>query len=605
MQYRKDIQILRGVAVLLVVFFHLGFSGFTSGFLGVDVFFVISGYLMAVMYDPAKKVDFFVKRAKRLLPAYFAAVIATLLLAAAITTPSEFDQVAGQAAFAAFFSSNIGFWLDNSYFDKSAFKPLLHLWSLGVEIQFYLCVPLLVWIFQKVRISYFLVLGASALLCFVVVGISPKTAFFWMPLRLWEFLIGFGVAKYLSHIRMSQAPTGRWLGAAALVAIVCIPFFPVHGDAINFFSGHPGLVALLISLATATTLAFGLPVKAESNSVATLLERIGGYSYSIYLAHFPVIVLFLYQPFAGTVLKADTIKQTILLALLVVVASTLLYAFVERPFRSMKKPMAWGVAAVASVLMLIPLGEQLQKLIFPQNELLVYQAWKDRSPYRCGKLARITDPRAISCELTTGLVSPSNRILLVGNSHADAIKTTFSSVAQARGVAVWFMVENTPLMTGGITPTNLVKEAKARKADSIVLHYAPHSLEIGRLVDLLRLAQREGIKVSLVLPVPIWDTGVPAMLLASMHGEAALPVKRLDEYRQTNGSLESGVERLEGLKTYPVAQEFCHPDCRLISSDGRPLYFDSTHLTLTGSEMLRGVFERVVSDVVGREAIAD
>jgi peptidoglycan/LPS O-acetylase OafA/YrhL len=136
MQYRKDIQILRGLSVLLVVLFHLEIAGFKSGFLGVDVFFVISGYLMAVLYNPSKQKDFFLKRAKRILPAYFAIIILTLIACIPLTVPSDYNQVATQAAFATGLSSNIGYWLENSYFDKSAFKPLLHLWSLGVEIQF-------------------------------------------------------------------------------------------------------------------------------------------------------------------------------------------------------------------------------------------------------------------------------------------------------------------------------------------------------------------------------------------------------------------------------------------------------------------------------------
>src|SRR6476619_3575583 len=113
-KYRKDVQILRGIAIVLVVLFHLDIAGFKSGFLGVDVFFVVSGYLMAMMYDPSRKADFFVKRAKRLLPAYFVVVIATLPAATFITTPNDYGQVSNQALFAAFFASNIGFWLDNS-----------------------------------------------------------------------------------------------------------------------------------------------------------------------------------------------------------------------------------------------------------------------------------------------------------------------------------------------------------------------------------------------------------------------------------------------------------------------------------------------------------
>ena len=195
MEYRKDIQILRGVAVLLVVFFHLEIAGFSSGFLGVDVFFVISGYLMAKMYEPSEKMTFFVKRARRLLPAYFAVVLVTVILATFTITPNDYAQVTRQAGFATFLIPNIGFWLENSYFDKAAFVPLLHLWSLGVEIQFYLLVPVLFWIFQKWKAGYVLFLAGSAVLCFIIVGISPKTSFFWLPCRLWQFLIGFGIAR--------------------------------------------------------------------------------------------------------------------------------------------------------------------------------------------------------------------------------------------------------------------------------------------------------------------------------------------------------------------------------------------------------------------------
>lgn len=138
MQYRADIQILRGISVLLVVLFHLGFSSFQSGFLGVDVFFVISGFLMAVLYNHNDVKGFFRRRALRLLPAYYVTIISTVILSTLFVTRNESVQVFEQAYFGSIFASNIGFWFENSYFSNSAFNPLLHLWSLGVEIQFYL-----------------------------------------------------------------------------------------------------------------------------------------------------------------------------------------------------------------------------------------------------------------------------------------------------------------------------------------------------------------------------------------------------------------------------------------------------------------------------------
>ena len=121
LQYRKDIQILRGIAVLLVVLFHLEIGGFKSGFLGVDIFFVISGFLMALLYNPNEKIKFFKRRALRLLPTYFSVTFLTILVAFFVTIPNEFSQLLSQSFYASIFSSNIGFWSANSYFSKIEF----------------------------------------------------------------------------------------------------------------------------------------------------------------------------------------------------------------------------------------------------------------------------------------------------------------------------------------------------------------------------------------------------------------------------------------------------------------------------------------------------
>jgi peptidoglycan/LPS O-acetylase OafA/YrhL len=599
LEYRKDIQILRGIAVTLVVFFHLGISGFSFGFLGVDIFFVVSGYLMALLYDPTDTWDFFSKRARRLLPAYFATVIAALIVAFVVVIPSDYAQVSIQANFAAFFASNIGFWMEASYFDKQTFKPLLHLWSLGVEIQFYLMVPLLSRVFGKSRVTYTLLLVGSALACFAVVGVSPKTAFFWLPFRLWEFLIGFGVAMYADR---HKARDRVYVGLSALIALIFISQLSVDGTALGFLHGQPGVVALLICASTAIVLAFGIPQWMEDAFISRLLVKIGDYSYSIYLAHFIIITLFLYRPFSGTVLKAESGRQTLELLLLICGGAILLYHAVERAFHRNTSPrLIWGAsgAAIVASIAFAQLGLAMQRTMIPPREMLIYQALDDRSDFRCGKVFRVLHPLARSCEISDHISKPTHRVMLVGDSHADAIKRTFTAAAEARNVAVYFMVQNESPKADGFTAQALIREAQSRHIDSVVVHYASAGVESTALNELAQLAQEHSIRMSFIMPVPEWRESIPEALWSHLKVGAALPVQDMNGYRLANAGLIDGLANAD-FRIYETAGVFCRSYCTFVSDNGKPLYFDGGHLTLTGSGLLRGVFDRVIADLDSR-----
>ncbi len=401
MNYRKDIQILRGVAVFLVVLFHLGFVGFNSGFLGVDVFFVISGFLMSVLYDENKKIEFYKKRALRLLPAYFVTIIATLIVSIFIVTPNEYTQVFDQSLFADLLVSNIGYWMQNSYFSKAEFNPLLHLWSLGVEIQFYLLIPVIFYFLKINRFFLWILFLVSISLCFVVVEISTKTSFFMMPLRLWEFFIGYGVAKYLTNKGAIIKNQYSLVGSFFLLVIIAIPIFSVDGEAPSFITGHPGLYALFISLSTGIVLSVGINKVIENSIIGSLLESMGKYSYSIYLVHFPVIVLFLYNPFSGTKLQADSFYDLLWLIAIIISLSYLMYHFVESKLRKIKHINMLLIASPIIIFVIAFLGYFAQGQIFNNKEMLIFDAFKDRSTYRCGKIFRIIHPASITCEITS------------------------------------------------------------------------------------------------------------------------------------------------------------------------------------------------------------
>jgi len=595
MKFRDDIQILRGIGVLYVVLFHLGFESIQSGFLGVDVFFVVSGFLMAVLYDHEDKKGFFLRRARRLLPAYYIVVVATLFASVAFNTLNEIVQVASQSKFAATFLSNVGFWSQNSYFSKDEFNPLLHLWSLGVEIQFYLLVPVIAWFFSKSRYFLYIFLICSFVLCCAVLTISPKTSFFMMPLRVWEFLFGYGVALYLTRDGDIKIEGFRWIGAIGLLLLVSIPFLNVDGESLNVINGHPGLIALSVVAATSIILAFGLPLKVENNIVARGLVVLGRYSYSIYLVHFPVIVIYLSRPFEGTVLDISSMTEMFILLVLISVLSITLYNLVER--RRFDFSIFKFVVTSSSIVFFFAVSLPLLKgALITDDEKKVFNAFQDRSEYRCGKLVRIINPKALFCELTN--VSSSQKpILLLGNSHADSIKTTFMKIASESKKKAFFVVANNPLMAGGLTPKDIINETVSNDINHIIVHFSPNGATPEKLAEFASLAGKKNVDVTFIDPVPVWGKHIPKMMYDQLKkGEKGL-LQTKEDYLAFNEDFFNAIDKIksDNFKRIKLVDYFCKPVCSYKNEQGEPLYFDNGHLTLTGSLVIAPVLERVLN----------
>lgn len=590
MEFRKDIQILRGLAVAFVVLFHLEIAGLSSGFLGVDVFFVVSGFLMAILYQSGETRKFFERRAKRLIPAYLATVIFTLLASLFIVLPSELGQVVTQSIYSLFFANNIGFWMQNSYFSKSDFNPLLHLWSLGVEIQFYLIVPLLVWFFRKSKLLLPATIVGSFAVCIFMVGISPKTSFFMMPLRMWEFLIGFAAAYYLTNGGSVKYKNLNYIGLTGLIALIAIPFMNVDGQSLSRMLGHPSFYALGVCIATVLIIAFGLPEMVTKSFIGKIFARIGDYSYSIYLVHFPIIVLYLYQPFSGTKLYPESYFDKGVLFILIALMSILMHKFIET-----KRINSIGRVYLISVVSLFALtgaAKVVPNIIYTQVEQNIFNGLKDRAPYRCGKLVRITHPGDISCKLNKENFNKS--ILLVGNSHADSIKESFKKVATEHKFNTYFLVSNTPLMDSSVTPKGLIDEALKRKIGHVVLHYSPNSLKVEKLTEVLELAKTNKIKVDLILPVPVYKESIPKTLFLNKS-----KIYDVDTYLSQNAEYFDQLNTLkseyESFSYFEVHPQLCNPSCEVSTVDGKPYYFDSNHLTLTGAKKLQPVFEKILA----------
>jgi peptidoglycan/LPS O-acetylase OafA/YrhL len=571
---RADIQVLRGAAILAVFAFHLWPKSAPSGFLGVDLFFVVSGFLMAWLYDMSRlsASAFYLKRATRILPAYYATILLAVGVGAALLLPHELGDVVKSAFWAVGLAGNVDSWASDSYFDASRFRPLLHLWSLGVEVQFYLLFPLIAWFWRKTPWLVVLGFAASFAACLILAPISPKTPFFMTPFRLWEFGLGFIAAKIaLSRATPDATGLAPWLGATGLAAVAGLVFAPVPETA------HPGFAALAVGCSTAAVLLFGLPGLVLRSAPGRGLAWLGDYSYSLYLVHYPIVCFMLYRPFEGGRIAHPSALQAAAIIAAALAAAVVLHHGLENRFRRVGPRLFWRyqLAGAAAVLALAAAMPAIQWPRFSSAQHRVSAAWTDRGVYRCGKLARILHPSAASCELAHG---DGPTYLYVGDSHADAAKEALVAAGRRRDVTIRMMTQNCAVGRPPCDVATVMNEARLRHARGIILHSATGATTDQALAAIAHQAAMAGVSVTLVEPVPEWRTDVPKALY-----EGVLPVENDQDHPVLPH--ERGFRRLAVRPLFA-----CRPRCDVTDPDGSPLYFDNTHLTLHGGRRMTPVF---------------
>lgn len=338
MRYRPEIDGLRAVAVVPVVLFHGGFQAFAGGFVGVDVFFVISGYLITsiIAQDLGNGrfslIGFYERRARRILPALFLVSLSCFVLAWYFMPPKAMKEFSHSLAAVAAFGSNILFWRQSGYFDTAGeLKPLLHTWSLAVEEQYYMLFPLLLalaWRFGKQRLALLLAILGAISLTLSQWGTThrPAAAFYLLPTRSWELFLGGLLALYLSDSRRQTPTSGPVAQSASLLGLLCIGWSVVAFDRTTSF---PGLNALAPTLGTALVILFATP----STITGTVLGSrpfvsIGLVSYSVYLWHQPLFAFARLRSLSGL-----SPLSSLLAGGLAVGLAYLTWRWVESPFR--------------------------------------------------------------------------------------------------------------------------------------------------------------------------------------------------------------------------------------------------------------------------------
>jgi peptidoglycan/LPS O-acetylase OafA/YrhL len=336
--YRKEIDGLRAIAVIPVILFHAGFESVSGGFVGVDVFFVISGYLITTIIlvelqrGEFSLSNFYERRARRILPALFLVMFACLPFAWFLLLPNDLKDFSESLAAVTVFSSNILFWRESGYFAASAeLKPLLHTWSLAVEEQFYILFPLLLLFSYRygkksILTAVGIIFACSLLLSHWGATTKPAATFYLLPTRAWELLLGAFAAFYLSHHPQKAAPSAL-NQAGSLIGSIFILY------AVLFYDRHtpfPSLYALAPTVGTLLVILFTTKHTFVGRILSTkALVGIGLVSYSAYLWHQPLFAFFRYK-------TIDTITS-IEAGLLITATFSLAYLswkYLELPFRN-------------------------------------------------------------------------------------------------------------------------------------------------------------------------------------------------------------------------------------------------------------------------------
>lgn len=326
---RADIQALRGWAVLTVVVYHSGLMpALKAGYLGVDIFFVVSGYLItalirrAIVAGTFTFAGFYARRAKRLLPAAYVVLSLTAIGAIFVLPPMELREFFLQFLGATTLTSNIVLWTQTGYFaPPAAGKPLLHMWSLSLEEQFYLLVPAaLVLVPRRMWFAGAVLVTVSSLVaCIVFISTKPGAVFYLLPTRAWELAIGS-----LAALWVRNRATDQWLSMAfwpAVIGILVLPFLDIGMP-------HPGAPALLACLATCVILLCG-ETRERRDARLWLPARLGDISYSLYLVHWPLFAL---AANAWVSEVPSHVRMSLLVASFALAA--LLHAAVELPCRA-------------------------------------------------------------------------------------------------------------------------------------------------------------------------------------------------------------------------------------------------------------------------------
>ena len=617
MEYRRDIDGLRAVAVVPVILFHAGFQTFSGGFIGVDVFFVISGYLITSNILSEKSagtfslLTFYERRARRILPALFLVMLACLPFAWLWLLPQDLKSFSQSFVAVSIFASNFLFWRTSGYFDASAeLKPLLHTWSLGVEEQFYILFPLLLmftWRFGKRWIFAMLALTAVVSFAFsqIIVVKDEMFAFFMLPTRAWELLFGGLIAFYLAgNSRFSVSSFTSQVASAA--GLLLLGFYVFAFDKYTSFSGvnalaAPCAAALVIVFATRQTIAGRLLASRPC-------VGIGLVSYSAYLWHQPLLAFARHE-------NHGDLNQWLLVSLFIgsFVIAYFSWRYVETPFRNKnqvgrKYIFAFGGIGVVGFFTLGLLGHFTSgfetRLTEGERRLLAFESYDRVEIYREGSCFLTPEQTFHAFKKECLASNAEGSILIWGDSHAAALSFGLRLINKniiqytTRGCPPLLNAQNywSPHckeindyvvgQIGKIRPTRVVLHANwARHDDTNPFPWIEGTL------DLIRSSSPATI-IHIVGGIPQFEPSLPRLMFYNRKGLDPDVVLKSYIYPDllTLDRKFSELSKKHGVKFHSTIEGLCKEGlCQATAAfngELMPLVWDAGHLTAAGSFLI-------------------
>ncbi len=656
MNYRQDIDGLRAIAVAAVVLFHLGVPGFSGGYVGVDVFFVISGYLISSLIkdkietDRFQLLNFYYRRVRRLLPPLIVTVAGTLFAAAFVLTPDDMIALGRSAVAAVFSLSNFVFYSEAGYWDTvSELKPLLHTWSLGVEEQFYLFWPALLLLLLRPAIRTFYWAGlsllalASATLCIWYTAVDQSAAFYLLPFRVFQFALGALVAPLSGFfVRRDYQLLGSLRNTFFLLGMCAILYSILLFGPDTLFPGWPVLVP---TLGTCLVLLAGSAPGERGRLAHLLMENrlsvwLGVVSYSMYLVHWPVIALYRYRN--GVELGAG---DQVSLAAITLLGTLALHYGVERRFYRragvlVGKAVPLPGAAFARRTLLAAL-----LVAAPAIMAWLGDGWSWRFPDLTLSPAEIENSMesryarlATACRIENATdESPCDNsakidVMVIGNSHAtdgfNFVSAGWKDRSSLNMIMFGDMISCKDLVfKEGQFMTNsrgcqqkldgLFRPERLASLDIIVYSsnrpFFDGPTQQRQTLDIIGEAKRRNPQLKVITIGGYINTSVPCARLINETGSTDACAQRANVsyfagdpgmrelYDQVESLTDFYIDRVELLCTDGVVES-----CKTRTDDGIPAFYDQHHLSLEFSEwsgMLYAERHRtIMEDLVGKKA---